>query len=157
VGTAAGARGLIARTGSALVLLALAWSAYVGVPHTWRLMRAQHAQFAGYTRDDRDRAFGALVPIRMDIFDFWRSHLQRGDRYWIQIPFEAFSTHATKGYVVRTIASPYLLPAIRVSKLADADVVLSWDADPGTLHLRYSEQYRAGLQLVFVSRIDRGA
>jgi hypothetical protein len=141
---------------SVLVVAALAWSAYRGVPHSWRLMRSQHAAYAGYTRDDRDRAFGTLLPIRMDIFDFWRAHLRKDDRYWIQIPDEAFSANADKRLVVRTIAHLYLLPAIEVSRLADATVVLSWDADPGLLHLRYSEQERAGLQLIFVSRIDRG-
>jgi hypothetical protein len=157
LGAPARARLLTARVASVLVVAALAWSAYRGVPHTWQYMREQHARFAGYTRDNRDRAYGELIPIRMDIVDFWRAHLLRGDRYWIQIPYEPFSSDFDKGYVVRLVTRSYLLPAIQVSKLSDANVVLSWDADPGLLHQRYSEQYRAGLQLVFVSRIDRGA
>jgi hypothetical protein len=151
------ARGIAALAVSVLTVVALAYTVWHDVPHSWRLMRNEHARFAGYTRAQRDQAFGALIPIRMDIFDFWRAQLRRGDRYWIQIPPEAFSANADKKLVVRSIAHLYLLPAIETRRLADANVVLSWDADPGTLHLKYSEQERAGLQLIFVSRIVRGA
>jgi hypothetical protein len=135
----------------------LAWSGWKDVPHSWRLMRNEHALYAGYTRAQRDDAYGALIPIRMDILGFWRRQLQSGDRYWIQIPDEAFSANGDKRFVVRSVSHLYLLPATEASSLRDATVVLSWDADPGTLGLRYSQQARAGLQLVFVSRIDRGA
>lgn len=138
-------------------MLALGWSALRDVPHSWRLMRSQHAAYAHYTRAERDRAFGTLMPIRMDIFDFWARSLRPGDRYWIQIPPEAFSSTADKKLVVRSIAHLYLLPAIETRRLADANVVLSWDADPGLLGLKYSEQVRAGGQVIFVSRIARGA
>jgi hypothetical protein len=135
----------------------LAWSGWKDVPHSWRLMRSQHAAYAGYTREQRDEAYGALIPIRMDILGFWRRQLRPDDRYWIQIPYEAFSATGDKRFVVRAVSHLYLLPATEARGLHDATVVLSWDADPGTLHLHYSEQARAGLQLVFVSRIDRGA
>jgi len=126
------------------------------VPHSWRLMRNEHARFAGYTAKQREQAYGTLLPLRMDIFDFWRAWLRPGDHYWIQIPQEAFSSNADKRLVVRSVAHLYLLPALETRRLADATVVLSWDADPGLLHLRFSEQERAGLQVIFVSRIDRG-
>lgn len=151
------ARGLAAVVVSLLTVVALVDSVWHDVPHSWRLMRNEHTRFAGYTRAQRDQAFGALIPIRMDIFDFWRAQLRSGDRYWIQIPPEAFSSNADKKLVVRSIAHLYLLPAIETRHLSDATVVLSWDADPGTLHLAYSEQARAGIQLIFVSRIARGA
>lgn len=150
-------RGAVILAASLAAVLALLDSAWRDVPHSWRLMRSQHAQFAGYDRAARDRAFGALIPIRMDIFDFWRAQLREGDRYWIQIPHETFSANADKKLVVRSIAHLYLLPAIETRRLADANVVLSWDSDPAALRLRYSEQQRAGQQLIFVSRIDRGA
>lgn len=141
---------------SVAVVVALAVSAWRNVPHSWRLMRTEHAQFAGYTSAQREQAFGALIPLRMDILDFWRANLRPGDRYWIQIPYEAFSPAADKKLVVRTVSHLYLLPAIETRHLSDATVVLSWDADPGLLHLHYSEQARAGLQVIFASRIDRG-
>jgi hypothetical protein len=142
---------------SLAVVLALAYSAWRDVPHSWRLMRSQHAQFASYSPTERDQAFGALIPIRMDIFDFWARALRPGDRYWIQIPPEAFSSNADKKLIVRSVAHLYLLPAIETRRLADATVVLSWDADPGRLGLHYSAQIRAGGQLIFVSRIARDA
>jgi hypothetical protein len=142
---------------SLAAVCALAWTGWHDVPRSWRLMRNEHARFAGYSRAQRDQAFGALIPIRMDIFDFWRAQLRRDDRYWIQIPPEAFSTNGDKKLVVRSIAHLYLLPAIETRHLSDATVVLSWDADPAALHLTYSEQERAGLQLIFVSRIAHDA
>jgi hypothetical protein len=151
------ARGIAAVAVSLLTVVALAYTVWHDVPRSWRVMRNEHRRFAGYTRAQRDQAFGALIPIRMDIFDFWRAQLRGGDRYWIQIPPEAFSTNADKKLVVRSIAHLYLLPAIETRRLADANVVLSWDADPAALHLKFSEQQRAGLQLIFVSRIARGA
>ncbi len=150
----------VRRTAAALLaaaaVAALLWSAWKDVPHSWRLMRDQHAEFAHYTRTQRDEAFGALVPIRMDIFEWWRAHLQPNDRYWIQIPHEPFSANADKKLVVRTIAHLFLLPATEARSLADATIVLSWDADPSTLHLRYLEKDRAGLQLIFATRISYG-
>jgi hypothetical protein len=148
---------VVAGAASLAVAAGLAYSVWIDVPHSWRLMRNEHAQFAGYTSTQRAEAFGTLLPLRMDIFEFWRRWLRPGDRYWIQIPNEAFSSNADKRLVVRSVAHLYLLPAIETRRLADADVVLSWDADPGLLHLRYSDQERAGLQLIFVSRIARGA
>lgn len=119
-------------------------------------MRQEHARFAGYSQTQRDEAFGALIPLRMDILGFWRAWLRPGDRYFIQIPFEAFSANGDKKLVVRSVSHLFLLPAVETLDLRRATVVLSWDADPATLHLRYSQQVRAGLQLVFVSRIARG-
>jgi hypothetical protein len=138
-------------------VLGLAWSCWKDVPHSWRLMRTEHAAYAGYTRTQRDEAYGALIPIRMDILAFWRRQLRPDDRYWIQMPYEAFSATGDKKFVVRSVSHLYLLPATEASNVRDATVVLSWDADPGTLPLHYTQQERAGLQLVFVSRIDRGA
>ena len=142
---------------AAAVAGALVWSGWKDVPHSWRLMRTQYSVYHGLTRAQRDQEFIGALPLRTDIFDFWRRWLRPGDRYWIQIPYEAFSANADKKLVVRSVSHLYLLPAVEARSLAGANVVLSWDADPGLLHLRYSEQYRAGLQLLFVSRIDRGA
>lgn len=151
------ARRSLALAVASAAVACLVWSGWKDVPHSWRLMRAQHAQYAGYTRTQRDEAFGTSIPIRMDILEWWRGQLRRGDRYWIQIPFEAFSPTANKKFVVRSVAHLFLLPATEASSLAAANVVLSWDADPATLHLRFSEQQRAGLQLIFFSRIARGS
>jgi hypothetical protein len=140
----------------AAVVAALGWSAVRDVPHSWRLLRGQYEQYHGYSRVERDQAFIDKIPAPANIFDYWRSWLRSGDRYWIQIPYEAFSATGDKKYIVRTVSHLYLLPATEATSLRDANVVLSWDADPTALGLRYSEQHRLGLQLIFVSRIDSG-
>jgi hypothetical protein len=121
------------------------------------MLRSQHDAYAGDTRDQRDRAFGTAIPMPMEIFDYWRQWLRPWDRYFIQMPHEAFSSNGDKKYVARLIAHSYLLPAIETTDLNKATVVLSWDADPATLHLKYWQQWRSGQQLIFVSRVNSGA
>jgi hypothetical protein len=143
--------------GAAATAALLAWSIVRDVPHSWQLMRAQHASFAGYSRTQRDQAYGALLPLPMNLFDYYRQYLRPGDRYYMQVQNGAFGRFIDKETAVRTVGRLYLLPAVEVPELARANVVLSWDSDPGLLHLRYSQQARLGLQLIFVSRIARGS
>ncbi len=147
---------LLASVGAIVTATLLAWSIAKDVPHSWTLMRTQHEQFAGYTRLQRDEAFGALLPVPMDIFQWYRVYLRPGDRYFIQIHNGAFGAFIDKETAVRTVARLYLLPAVEARDLKHANVVLSFDADPGELHLHFSQQERSGVQLIFVSRIDRG-
>jgi hypothetical protein len=140
---------------TAVALLGL--GVWKNVPQSFRVLHSQYVAYAGDTRDQRDQAYGTTIPIDMGIIGFWRAGLRAGDRYWIQMPYEAFSNNGDKRYMARMVSHLYLLPAVEATSLAKANVVLSWDADPATLRLRYSEQQRAGLQLVFVSRIARGS
>jgi hypothetical protein len=149
-------RRLVSGAAAAAAFVLLFHSAWIGVPHSWDMLRSQYAVYGSLSPADRQRHFGAAVPLDMGLFDFYRANLHAGDRYWIQIPDDAFSNFADKRTVVSSVARLYLLPAVNVDRLRDANVVLSWDDDPGLLHLRYSAQARAGLQLIFVSRIDRG-
>jgi hypothetical protein len=139
------------------VVAALGYSGWHDVPHSWDLMRSQDAIYRGLTQAQRERAFGTQIPIPMDILDFWRDGLQPGDRYWIQMPPAPFASGADKRYITRNIAHLYFLPAIEASRPADATVVLTWDADPNALGLKYSEQREAGLQLIYISRLARGS
>lgn len=150
-------RRLLATTLAAAAVAGLGLGIWKNVPHSFRLLHSQYVAYAGYSRAQRDQAYGAQIPIDMGIVDFWRSQLRRGDRYWVQMPYEAFSNNGDKRFMARMVSHLYLLPATEAKSLADANVVLSWDADPGTLHLHYDAQARAGLQLVFVSRIARGS
>jgi hypothetical protein len=134
-------------------VVVLLYSVWIDVPHSWSMLRTEHDRYAGFTRDERDRAFGTAIPMPMGTFDWWRYYLRPWDRYFIQMPHEAFSSNGDKKYVARLIAHVFLLPAIETTDPKKATVVLSWDADPGDLHLRYSAQWRSGLQLIFVSRI----
>jgi hypothetical protein len=147
---------LLAFAGAIVTAGLLAWSVAKDVPHTWSVMRSEHARFAGYTRLQRDQAYGAALPLPMDIFEWYRQYLRPSDRYFIQIQNGAFGRFIDKETAVRTVAHLYLLPAVEASDLQHANVVLSFDSDPAQLHLHYSEQERSGVQLIFVSRIARG-
>jgi hypothetical protein len=146
-----------ARAAGLAVVAALAYSGWRDVPHAWDVMRSQRAIYDGYTQAQRERAFGTRIPMPMDIFDFWRDGLLPGDRYWIQMPPMPFASDADKRYIARNIAHVYLLPAIEASSPKDATNILTWDADPATLHLHYAEQREAGLQLIYTSRVVRGS
>jgi hypothetical protein len=131
-------------------------TAAVELPRTIDRMRTERAQFVSLTHAEREQAFGTLIPLRMDVFGFYRSHLRPGDRYWIQVDASPFSEFANKATVVRGVGRMALLPAVEVERPEQADVILSWDKDPALLQYRYSEQWRAGLQLLFVSRVAHG-
>jgi hypothetical protein len=153
VSLSTGRRRVAATAVAAVAVFALGWSAWKDVPHSWRLLRTQHDAYAGYTRAERDRAFGVSIPMPMVIFDYWRNYLRPWDRYYIQIPHEAFSSNGDKKYVARLISHVYLLPAIETTDPKKATVVLSWDADPGTLPLQYSVKFQSGRQPIFVARV----
>ncbi len=135
------------------VVVALAYSGWKDVPHAWRLLRSQHAGYAGYTRAQKDRLFGTSIPMSMEDFDFWRFYLRPGDRYYLQMPPEPFSSFADKRQIAQAIAHIYLLPAIETQSLDDATVVLSLDANPTTLDRSFSDQHEAGLQEIYFSRL----
>ena len=122
---------------------------------TIHVMQRERGRWAALSAAERERAFGERIPLRMDVFDFYRSHLRPGDRYWIQVEASPFSAFGDKAIVVRGVGRMALLPAVEVERPETADVILSWDSDPGTLPYRYAEQHRAGLQLLFVSRVAR--
>jgi hypothetical protein len=123
-----------------------------GVPDASRTLDAERNRFSTSTANERAQAFGARIPTPMEVFDFYRRQLKADDRFYVQVTNEGFG-NADKATVVRSVARLYLAPAIEVARPEDATVVLSYDADPGLLPLRYSEQTRAGLQLFFVSRV----
>ena len=150
-------RAAVALVAALSVVAALAYSGWRDVPHSWDMIRAQQSIARGLTQAQRERAFGVRIPMPMDIFDFWRDGLRPGDRYWIQMPPAPFASDADKRYIARNIAHVYFLPAIEASSPADATIVLTWDADPNALPLKYSEQREAGLQLIYISRVARGS
>jgi len=138
------------------VVLALAYSGWKDLPHTWRLMRSQHASYVRYTTAEKERLFGTSIPMPMEQFDFWRAELRPGDRYWLQMPPEPFSTFADKRQITRAIAHLYLLPAIAAPSIDGATVVLSYDANPATLDRVFSQQVQAGQQQIYFSRLAHG-
>ncbi len=142
----------IAFATAAAAVTGLAATVIPGVADSSRTLDAERSRFTGMTAAERAQAFGALIPTRMDVFDFYRQLLREDDRFYVQVTNEGFG-NADKATIVRSVARLYLAPAIEVRRPQDATVVLSYDADPGVLPLRYSKQTRAGLQLFFVSRV----
>jgi hypothetical protein len=103
----------------------------------------------------REHAPGDALPLPMDRFDFYRRWLRDGDRYWLNVEPSGYSSNLDLPAAVRSLARFYLLPAVQVSSLDEADVVLSWDMDPGLLHRRFTVNAREGKQVVFASRLAR--
>ena len=133
-------------------LAALVLTVVNGVPEALRLLDSEQRRFEALSAVEREQAFATQIPTRMDMFDYYRALVRPDDRFYVQVKNEALGL-ADRATVVRAIARYYLAPAIEVERPEDATVVLSYEADPGLLPLRYSEQHRAGLQLIFVSRV----
>ncbi len=140
---------------AAAAVIGLLFTVAENLPVSHSVLDVERDRFEAMPNAERQQAFGLLIPTRMDIFDFYRRSLRVNDRYYIQITDEAFGEFASKATVVRSVARYYLAPAIEAERLEDATVVLSYDSDPSLLPLRYSDQIRAGAQLIFVSRVAR--
>ncbi len=122
---------MLAFAGALVTAGLLAWSIAKDVPQSWSVMRSEHERFAGYSRLQRDEAFGTQLPLPMDIFEWYRQYLRPSDRYFIQVQNGGFGRFIDKETAVRTVAHLYLLPAIEARDLQHANVVLSFDSDPG--------------------------
>lgn len=141
---------------SALCVVALlGLSVVTELPAAFNRLREDRDRFGSMSKVERDQAYGSLVPLPMDVFGFYRAHLRPGDRYWVQVDPGAISEFADVPTMVRAVGRMALMPAVEVEHVEDADVILSWNTDPALLQLDYSEQERAGLQLLFVSRVKR--
>jgi hypothetical protein len=138
------------------VVVLIAYSGWKDVPHAWRTMHSQYAGYKNYTHAQKERLFGTSIPMSMEDFDFWRGQLRSGDRYYLQMPPEPFSSFANKRQIAQAIAHIYLLPAVETLNLDDATVVLSLDATPTVLDRSFSQQLEAGLQQIYFSRLARG-
>jgi acyl transferase domain-containing protein len=146
---------MISRLGAAAVVVVAVASAHSSFGRAWDLLGGFHASGAALTPLQREHAPAESVPLPPDRFDHYRSWLSPSDRYWLDVAPSGLSSHVDLPAAVAAVARFALLPAVQVTDVADATVVLSWDHDPGLLPLRYSEQHREGLQVVFVSRIAR--
>ncbi len=130
-------------------------SAFVHGPDVWSRLGRERARDVALTAIEREHAPLDALPLPAAVFDFYRAYLRSGDRFYFQVLESGFGQFADLPTAVATVGRYYLLPATQVDRLEDASVVLSWEADPGLLGVQFEEQYRAGLQLFFVSRIAR--
>jgi len=145
----------VSRLAVALVLVVALASTVSTLPGTWRDLSRQREAYAGLSAQGREHAFGDAMPLPMQVFDFYRARLRPGDRYYLQVQQTGFGRFLDLPAAVSSVARFYLLPAIYERNLDDANVVLSFGADPSLLHLRFRSQERAGKQSIFVSRLFR--
>ncbi|GEM_PF-5618466 len=123
-------------------------------PESWQFLRREQAQFTGYTAQDRLEAAAYANGIPIDAFNFFRSHLRRNDRYYVNAPASAsFTPGVDRSAALQTFGRYYLLPAIAVTTPAQATVVLSVGTDPKTLGLPFAEVVRDGSNPFWVARI----
>jgi hypothetical protein len=103
------------------------------LPGTWDWLSSQHDQFAHLTPQERAQEPGTAQLLPVDAFDFFRSKLHDGDRYYIAAKRGGFETGVDRATASRIFARYYLLPAIQVDAPAEADIVFTVGVDPKSL------------------------
>jgi hypothetical protein len=100
----------------------------------WTTVGQQRLAYEHMTPLDREHtAVGALADP--NVLDFWKSHLHRGDRFYLNIAqkhpgITAWPKESPWPAILGLIADYYFIPAYGVNEVKDATVVLSWDAPP---------------------------
>ena len=136
----------------AATLLALV-SAWHSGRHMWHRLNQDYATYHALTSTQRLQSFFGVIQEDPGVFEFYAHYLVRGDRVYYQVQPSGLSSFLDLPTAVETAGRYYLLPAVQVSNLHNATVVVSYLADPGLLHVLFLTQQRLGLQLMFVSRI----
>jgi len=77
-----------------------------------------------------------------DMFDTFDSYIRPGDRIYFQIPRTPYGTYDLHD-TVATLADYFFLPAVQVTRLRDATVVMSYEANPAELHRHFLMQVTA--------------
>lgn len=146
---------IVAAAAFGLALLLLAGSSIRGVRTTWQVVRAESAAYAPLSREERDLVFITRMGMPAGLFEWYRGQLRRGDRYYVHGAPGGFGQFADLRTTVRAIGRLHFLPAVEVDDPAEADVIVTWQADPSELGLTYWSQSQAGQQPFFLSRVDR--
>ena len=136
------------------VACAVASAAWTFGP-TWRWLSAQHRQYAGDSAFDRQKATGYAYGLPVIAFEFFRSRLRPGDRYYVAAAPGSFIAGVDKRTGLATFARWYLLPAIQVGDAHRADTIVSVGVDPATLGLTYSEVVQSPDGPFWFARVQR--
>ncbi|MDQ5821323.1 MAG: hypothetical protein M3540_07785 [Actinomycetota bacterium] len=137
----------------AAVTLASAVKTY---PESWRFLHREQAQFSGYTAQDRLEAAAFANGIPIDAFNFFRANLSRDELYFLAVPPGASSTGGvSRPAALQAFGRYYLLPAIAVPTLDEADAIVSVGTDPATLGYPLGEVIRDGSHPFWVARLAR--
>jgi hypothetical protein len=115
---------------------------------TWHRLNGDYRVYAAYTDEQRRLAPIGPTGFAADLFTFYASTLEDGDRVYFQVPRRPYGTldlHDT----VAALGRFFFLPAIEVTDLDDATVVVSYDANPASLHRKFLLQRQNGDRFFF--------
>jgi hypothetical protein len=143
-------------TAAALATLAVALgSGLKELPGSWRWLSGQREQFAGLSPQERAQEPGTAQLLPVDAFDFFRSKLRNGDRYYLAVTRGSFTTGIDRATAGRIFGRFYLLPAIQVAAAASADVVLTVGIEPHSLGVQLGPVAKFPGGKYFVARVQR--
>jgi hypothetical protein len=128
------------------------YSAWHSGGHMWQRLNQDYATFSAYSEDQRRLAPIDAIPLPGDIFDWYALKVRRGDRFYSQVLQSGFGA-LTLPQIVERVEDFYLLPAMQVTDLNRATVVVSYSTDPALLHRHFLTQQQPGVQIFYVSRL----
>jgi hypothetical protein len=148
-----GSRGAaVAAIAAAAVALA---SGLKDLPGTWRWLSRQRTQFAGLSAQERAQEPGTAQLLPVDAFDFFRSRLREGDRYYLAVERGGFSAGVDRATAGRIFGRFYLLPSVQVASPGKADVILTVGIDPRSLGVPLGRVEKFSGGNYFVARVRR--
>jgi hypothetical protein len=103
------------------------------LPNTWNWLSKQHAEFARLSPAERAQEPGTAQLLPVDAFDFFRSKLHHGDRFYVAASHGGYETGVDRATASRIFGRFYLLPAVEVDNPSQADVVFTVGVSPRTL------------------------
>ena len=132
-----------------LFLIAAGVSVVASLPFTISRLVDEHRSAVQLTQAQRTADWTTHAPLSRAVIVFFRNHVRPGQRFYVQARGTGNtvgSAHAVAGYA--------LLPSVMVSSPAQADVVVSFRADPRQLRLRYTRvvQFSPGISVATVAR-----
>ena len=119
----------------AALVIALA-SGFKDLPGTWDWLSGQRSQFEHLSARERAEEPGTAQLLPVDAFDFFRSKLREGDRYYLGVKRGGFAAGVDRATAGRIFGRFYLLPAMQVDSPAKADVVLTVGHRPAVARRR---------------------
>jgi hypothetical protein len=113
---------------------------------TWHRLGTDYRRFSALVPGQRESAASEAAGFPASLFDLLSLQLRPHDRIYFQIPHTPYGTldlHDT----LAALGRYYLLPAVEVTRLDRATVVVSYEADPGRLGRRFRSQIELGNSL----------
>ena len=120
---------------------------------TWDWLSGQRRQFEQFSAQQRAQEPGTAQFLPVDAFDFFRSRLGEGDRYYLAVTQGGFAAGVDRATAGRIFSRYYLLPSIQVDTPAKADVVLAVGVDPHSLGVPLGPVQKFSGGNYFVARV----